>query len=359
LNPFYNATGNPGFDTFGMSVLIRGEFAAVAAGFDLVPQLITTGGFATTFNQVANNTYTLPISSGTLALMADVTAEATAEATARSDADAAEITARTNADAVETARATAAESLLTSLTSLRGYLGGLTLSNDLASPLTVLDISAGSASNSTAVAVMTLPAAISKSLSAFVAGSGNGGMGATLTTAPDTWYHVYLATIAGSTDVFFDTSFPPIHAPAGTTAHRRIGSFKLDGGANILPFSQNGDRFDWSAPILEFSGTIGTIAAVLVTLAGVPPGVSVQALFTGTGLDTAVQSSLYLSSFLQADLAPLTGVALSVICPFGSTNSFWATVATNSNAQMRRRSNSLTQVISVMCTGWVDARGRG
>jgi len=104
-NPYYTASGNPGTGTPGTSGTMRSEFAAIAAGFDMLPTVLTpnaivvvntggtglttttggitlggnltisgnfttTGAYATTLAQTANVTLTLPGVNGTLATLA-------------------------------------------------------------------------------------------------------------------------------------------------------------------------------------------------------------------------------------------------------------------------------------------------
>ena len=84
-NPFYNPSGNPTTGAEGLSSLIRAEFAAIGAGFSLVPSILTQGSYTTTFTQRGNYTFTLPSSAGTLAMLTDVTS-AVATETARAEA---------------------------------------------------------------------------------------------------------------------------------------------------------------------------------------------------------------------------------------------------------------------------------
>lgn len=121
-NPFYNPSGNPQTGSEGLSALIRGEFVAIGAAFDLMPRITTTGLFDTVFNQQGSYTFTLPNAPGTLAMTADVATETTrAEAaeTVLTAAVSSEAASRATADGVnataigtETTRATAAEALL-------------------------------------------------------------------------------------------------------------------------------------------------------------------------------------------------------------------------------------------------------
>ena len=99
-NSFYNPSGTPGTGAAGASAPVRAEFAAIAAGFALLPTLsgngglavivnalgtalgtttgqlalagnfATTGAFSTTLAQTASVTLTLPAVSGTLATLA-------------------------------------------------------------------------------------------------------------------------------------------------------------------------------------------------------------------------------------------------------------------------------------------------
>ena len=81
-NVFYTPSGNPAQGSQELSAPIRAEFAAIGNAFNMVPQIITTGTFSTTFTQQGNFTFTLPAASGTLAMLSDVATEATARAAA-------------------------------------------------------------------------------------------------------------------------------------------------------------------------------------------------------------------------------------------------------------------------------------
>jgi hypothetical protein len=143
-NAFYNPSGNPATGSEALSALMRAEFVSIGAAFDLIPQISTTGSFATVFAQTGNYTFTLPSATGTLATTANIATETTrataaeaalatavttettrataaegvnataisTEATARATAITNEVTARNTAIGVETTRATTAEALL-------------------------------------------------------------------------------------------------------------------------------------------------------------------------------------------------------------------------------------------------------
>jgi hypothetical protein len=242
-----------------------------------------------------------------------------------------------------------------------GQLFGLTLSNDAITPTTVLDIAAGSCADSLNAVTISLGAFRKSPIGGWVAGTGAGGMGSGLAAAASTWYHVYVAIVGGVADVFFDTTCPPTHSPAGTTASRRIGAIQLTAGVVIYAFTQNGDRFDRANVIQDYNGTPGVTTAVTVTLSGVPPGIPVQALISGSiGDNTTAQSIAYLSSLSQTD-APANASAITAqsgATTAGST-AYYASIVTNTSGQIRRRVNSTTVAMSILVNGWIDQRGRG
>jgi hypothetical protein len=156
------------------------------------------------------------------------------------------------------------------------YLRGLTLSNDSGTPNSVLDIAAGSCADSTN-AVPIIGTAFTKSTAgSWTAGTGNNGMGAGLTITASTWYHVFPIINNGVYDVYFDTSLTAANKPAATTAFRRAGSFKTDGSAHIIAFTQIGDLFQWATPTLDYNANPGSSSSTNITV-NTPPGVQCMA----------------------------------------------------------------------------------
>lgn len=156
----------------------------------------------------------------------------------------------------------------------RSFLAGLTLSNDGTTPNSVLDIAAGSCIDSTNAVMITLGAFTKSTAGSWAAGTGSNGMGTGLTIANTTWYHVFAIINAGAADVYFDTSVTAANAPSSTTSFRRIGSFLTDGSAHIIAFVQDGDLFQWKAPVTANGGANPGTSAVLQTLT-TPLGVHV------------------------------------------------------------------------------------
>ena len=89
---------------------------------------------------------------------------------------------------------------------LQNYISGMTLSNDGGTPNTVLDIASGVCSNSTNTTMIVNNSPFTKSISsAWVAGTGNAGLGNGLTLTASTTYHVFAIINNGLADYYFDT----------------------------------------------------------------------------------------------------------------------------------------------------------
>jgi hypothetical protein len=213
---------------------------------------------------------------------------------------------------------------------------GFLLSNDATTPNTVLDIAAGSRPDSTFTVQITGTAFTKNTTGTFVAGTGNAGMGTGLTVAASTWYHVFAIIYSGSYDVYFDTSPTAANAPAGTTAHRYIGSFLTDGSSNIRLFRQIGQKFLWyqGPPNGDLSnGTATTVTPI--TLLNVPPG------FTVT-YEASVQytaSAAGHNFILLNGNDPLVGGApINLTGSVASANNaYYISISTNTSAQISYR----------------------
>jgi hypothetical protein len=244
-----------------------------------------------------------------------------------------------------------------------GALSGLTLSNDGATPNTVIDIATGSAVDDAGGTYLSLATAITKSISGtFAAGTGSNGLD-TGTVANNTWYHIFLISKAAgaSPDILFSTSATAPTMPATYTLKRRIGSVRTDGSAHIYAFTQIEDTFLYNAtPTFEFATANPGTSAVNVTLSYSPTGVKVQALlnFVMDSGTAVTQNSLVLSSSLVSDQAPS-----NIVSNYGVQVGEGRDVAalwTNTSAQIRYRfatSASDTQ-LEMATYGWVDPRGK-
>lgn len=242
---------------------------------------------------------------------------------------------------------------------MRDYIAGL---NTAPSGNTAILVNPGIATDSTNTVSMILAAAMTKSTAiAWVAGTGNGGLGNGLVLTINTAYHVFLILNAGAVDVYFDTSITAANAPAGTTAFRRIWSFKtLVGSTTTTPYLQTGPRCDLLTPVNQFTGVPGALTESTLPLVSIPTGVVLEAMLAGNVFDNSFSNSiLYISNLAQADIAPNSPNAITGQSGGVNEAGSWAkTVMTDNARQIRVRVSTTTVQISIGCYGWFDRRGQ-
>jgi hypothetical protein len=245
---------------------------------------------------------------------------------------------------------------------LRSYLAGLTLST--AGSSATMSIAAGQATDSTNAVSMSI-AAFSKTTSAFSAGTGNGGLD-TGAIANSTWYHFYLiAKVDGTADILISLSASSPTMPSGYTYYRRIGSGKTNGSAQWVSFTQDGDYFRLAASVQDVGTTNPGTSAVTATLASVPTGVNVHAIFNifcDVGTSTSVM--YYVSDLAANDEAPsktgVPGTSLSSGGNGSKTAGGQIQIRTNTSAQIRYRLDlsGASDKTFIITLGWIDYRGR-
>ncbi|CAM5401184.1 hypothetical protein AFEL58S_02036 [Afipia felis] len=250
---------------------------------------------------------------------------------------------------------------------LPGYIAGLTLST--AGSSSTFGIAKGVATDTASSSMMILAAAYTKTTSGWAVGSGNGALD-TGTIANNTWYHVWLIqrSDTGVVDALISTSATAPTMPTNYDRKRRIGSMKTNGSGQWIKFVQDGDRFTWSAAVLDVNATNPGTSAALRTLS-VPPGVRVLASFgvmvdiTGGG----VPGSIYISDPSVDDIVAgilngamtiasfFDGVTLTEILSGAPGECF-----TNTSSQVRTRNqfSSTKTILFITTKGWLDTRGK-
>lgn len=241
------------------------------------------------------------------------------------------------------------------------YKGGLSLSNDLLTPNTTINISGGSAVDSSNSVIIKLPP-LSKTTSSWSLGTGGGCLD-TGSVANSTWYHVLAIerTDTGVSDVLCSTSITAPVYPSSYNVSRDIGAFETDGSANIIGFYQIDNKFyRTSGRALEFTTTTLGTTAVLETLPDVPPGVSVTPL-CGYTMSNDTKCVL-LSSSVEKDEAPDCTYPTSAAPGFdaldnttsqGVMNSVCPFMNTNSSQQIRARASASSTTLSLFLKGYI------
>jgi hypothetical protein len=243
----------------------------------------------------------------------------------------------------------------------RSHLAGLTLSTPGASAS--FTVQPGVAADSTNIAMMTLPAAITKTMGAWVVGSGNGALD-TGTIAAN-YHDVYLIRRpdTGVVDVLLTIMGNAPTLPANYTQFRRIGS--LNNGLNVnqwLKFTQTGDEFLWDAPIQDLNAqAVGTTGFFATAIA--PPNceaILYAVMVSNTAITLATIHSLVANAALIVNnpvignyqfCTPIANV------PATATN---LRVRLNASRQYRIVSNAsaATCQFSIATLGYIDRRGR-
>ncbi|UZS00943.1 tail fiber assembly protein U' [Pseudomonas phage vB_PsaM_M1] len=168
-----------------------------------------------------------------------------------------------------------------------GYFYGFGLVNNVAAPNTTVDVSAGSARNSTNTVDITLVSTLSGILQAsgvWTAGNNQNKLD-TGARANSTWYHVFAIrkTSDGSGDILFSTSATTPTMPSGYAGFRRIGAVRTDGSGNIIGFINSGNIFTFQTPIRDAYVTgAGTTPNATITVS-TPLGVVTKGRFNVGG----------------------------------------------------------------------------
>lgn len=249
----------------------------------------------------------------------------------------------------------------------RGWIDGLTLSNDPGDVVNDIAIASGQCTSDDGTYVMDYPTALVKRLdSTWAVGTGVGGLDTGGETAT-TWYHVFAIarTDTNVCDVLFSTSPGSPTMPANYTKKRRIGSIFNDAASALRPFTQNGDEFLWNDAVIDLDAANPGITAVTRTLS-VPTGVQVQALLSVGGYQGTSAFSIFMSSLDSNDQTPqaVGTAALTGFMTGNTTASNWnfspIAVRTNTAAQVRSRisAGGAANRLGIITRGWIDRRGR-
>jgi hypothetical protein len=247
---------------------------------------------------------------------------------------------------------------------LRGYIAGLTLSNDLGSPSTVVDVTAGVATSDDMTTSMTLAAFSKNCNAAWAVGAGNGGLDSGSALATSTWYHVFVIerTDTNVVDVLCSTSATSPTLPTSYTKKRRIGSIKTDASAHILGFIQIGDEFWWKSPILDVNNGSITTSRATLPLPSVPSGLQVKAFLNTFFFGSSGSGhSVYFSQLAVTDQAPIN-TAAPLHSSYDGTSSIGAdmqvVIWTDTNQSIGVRADASSTTVRVSTLGWLDTRGR-
>lgn len=243
---------------------------------------------------------------------------------------------------------------------MQGFLSGLQCS---ATTTTSLSVTSGVCVDSTNSVFIKVGAFTKATGNGWVAGSGNNG--ANVAVGASSTYHYFAIINGGVSDQYIDSDPAAANKPAGTTAFRRLFSFKTDASSHVIPITQNGDEFLLMTPVIDinWSGSASNLgtSAVTFTLGSVPTGVKVNAIglvILDSGL---VSATILLSSLDTTDTAPTASPGTSGGLGVANPNfyiGYQANVRTNTSAQIRARSSTAGAFLAWTTQGWIDTRGK-
>jgi hypothetical protein len=249
----------------------------------------------------------------------------------------------------------------TSAPVLRSYLAGLGLST--AGSSASFAVAPGVAADNANVDMLNNAVSVTKTTGAWAAGNNNGALD-TGTIAVTTWYHVYLIKNPsnGAVDILISISATAPTLPSGYTEFRRIGAMLTNASSQWTLFHQNGDEFLWDVPFLDVNGVAVGTGGLIATLAAVPPGIEVWALFNAYMGSNAANTFCIFHALDQANQSagtPSGNAQLFVqVANQGDGGQF--AVRTNTARAIRAVSNATSQTcnVFVITEGWIDRRGR-
>ncbi len=188
-------------------------------------------------------------------------------------------------------------------TTLGKSITGLVPSNNAVTPLTKLDISAGSTRSSDGTTDITLAAGLTKIEGAWAVGTGNGGLDSGTTFANNTNYHIHLIyhPTGPVVDVLFSTSATAPTMPSGYTKRRRVGCFQTDSAGDIIKAQWRADgSVQYVFPMAILSRSLATIS--LLTLAPTTPAAGIAGTIP-LGVKVKVRTQIVLFNNGGVDIA--------------------------------------------------------
>jgi len=231
---------------------------------------------------------------------------------------------------------------------------------------TTFSISAGECRDSTDSYNVSLSSTITKSLSAWAEGTGNGSLD-TGSLVPDTWYHVFaVGTADGDADIVISVEgnlTPTLTGLGDYDYYAFLGiSFLLNGSSQIIEMHQDGDMILWDDPVLDVSATgIGTANADRTLT--VPPDYQVEALINATFGNPDSPAAVYLRSLdvdNEAAAGDTTAPLATIVAP--ATNERYASgpvfVRTSTSQAIGSRANFANSSLDVCTLGWRYQRGK-
>lgn len=248
----------------------------------------------------------------------------------------------------------------------RGTIAGLKVSNDISSPNTVFNVSAGACRSSDDTEDIVLTTGMAKSLaSVWSAGSNLGARDTSAAIVANTGYHVYVIkrTTDGYVDILVSTSATNPTLPTGTWKFRRIWSLLTDASGYIRKFTQKGNYCQLHTRTTDYAATSNGGGPNLRTIT-VPQGRKYLCdfYFQSTGTASTQLSGIFDpddgAPYAYGGSAQWAQIRRQAWLDPSSTPISYGTLMVqqwcNSNKQVYTYSNDSSDVIVLGVVGWYD-----
>jgi hypothetical protein len=232
-----------------------------------------------------------------------------------------------------------------------------------------MQISAGQCADSTNSVVIDLTVPITKTMSAWAVGSGNGGLD-TGTVAANTWYfyHAIRRSDTGVVDVLFSLSSTAPTLPSGYTVSRLLMAWRTNASSYWESWVQNGDVVDFQSTVNNFNvSNVSSAFRTLYQLTCPPIKTAAKMLIGFYSTETGVDNTkyLYVSSPDVNDAAATFNNSTSVSSYDNSGTSLSydvkpMQVRTNTSGEVGFRASATSTMLSITTVGFdfSEAKGR-
>jgi hypothetical protein len=221
---------------------------------------------------------------------------------------------------------------------------GYTHSNNVGTPNTKIDVAAGSCRDSTdAINIVNSAGTID------LGTTGANGLDAG-SLANTTFYYTFAITTAGGSTAYLASTSPTAPTlPGSYTKFRRIGGFKTNGSAQVLPFTHVNNQWWYSTAIRDVNTAVQGTTFISYVLS-VPKVQGVVAQYSITYFASAAITINVLPGFL-----PTTASAgQAYYSPSSSGSTEISQTQVDSSGQIQVKSTSASSTIVVDTAGWVD-----
>lgn len=242
---------------------------------------------------------------------------------------------------------------------LRNYITGM--ESGAPGGAQVVTIGPGTCADGGNTQIIQQSGTFTKSMAAWAAGSGSGGLDTGLIAA-STPYFIWAIkrTDLSASDYLISLSSSTPTMPAGYTFKRLIRWFKTDATPNIWQYQDRGDTTLYGVNVVDINVTETTANRTLRPMT-VPIGFVVDALIRGGMSNSGGSAAVVFTSPDEIDETPGTGnssLSIGNISPTTNIGNGEFQIRTNTSGQIGSRANAASTTVTASTKGFIWTRGR-